>query len=100
MGAYPETISANLCPSERDAMVTFAKRMGTAVLIACGLFVAVAAADAQTPYTPLPNNSIQQKIIRQFAFNTALLGRAYQQVPAWVYGYNPYPQAINFGPVS
>jgi hypothetical protein len=34
--------------------------------------------------------------INQLAFNTALAGRAYQNVPPWLYGYNPYPP-VNYG---
>src|SRR5262245_12384771 len=37
--------------------------------------------------------------IQQYAYNTAVLGRAYSQVPPWVYGYNPYPSVVNYGPV-
>ena len=30
--------------------------------------------------------------LQQAAYNTAVLGRAYQQVPPYLFGYNPYPQ--------
>lgn len=38
--------------------------------------------------------------ISQQAFNIRTLGRAYQTVPPWVYGYNPYPPIYtNYGPI-
>jgi hypothetical protein len=37
--------------------------------------------------------------LNQYAYNTAVLGRAYSNVPPYVLGYNPYPQVINYGPV-
>jgi hypothetical protein len=35
--------------------------------------------------------------INQLAFNTRQLGRAAQNVPPWLYGYNPYPP-VNYAP--
>jgi hypothetical protein len=37
--------------------------------------------------------------IKQLAYNTAAMGRAYSQYPAYMFGYNPYPPAVNYGPV-
>ena len=37
--------------------------------------------------------------ISQYAYNVALLGRAYSYVPPYALGYNPYPQFVNYGPV-
>src|SRR5262245_52276308 len=37
--------------------------------------------------------------INQAAYNIRVLGSAYASVPPYVYGYNPYPQVANFGPV-
>jgi hypothetical protein len=46
-----------------------------------------------------PNYQIYPGLsVRQYAYNTAVLGRAYSQVPPWVYGYNPYPSVVNYGP--
>jgi hypothetical protein len=39
--------------------------------------------------------------LQQYAYNTAVLGRAARQVPPWLYGYNPYPSPVyNYGPVT
>jgi hypothetical protein len=32
--------------------------------------------------------------INQYAYNTALLGRAYSNVPPYALGYNPYPSPV------
>jgi hypothetical protein len=46
----------------------------------------------QSPYlTPFMTQN-------QFAFNTAVLGRALSNVPPYALGYNPYPQLVNYGP--
>jgi hypothetical protein len=37
--------------------------------------------------------------LNQYYYNTAVLAAAYSQFPAYYYGYNPYPQVINYGPV-
>ena len=39
----------------------------------------------------------QNLAVRNFAFNTAILGRGLSNVPPYVFGYNPYPP-VNFGP--
>jgi hypothetical protein len=46
-------------------------------------------------YWPTPYMSL-----RQWSFNTRVVGNAMSQVPPWLYGYNPYPNPmVNFGPV-
>jgi hypothetical protein len=37
--------------------------------------------------------------IGQAAFNTAVLGRAYQNVPPYALGFNPYLRTVNYPPV-
>src|SRR5262245_16565313 len=37
--------------------------------------------------------------LNQAAYNIRVLGSAYASVPPYVYGYNPYPQVVNYGPV-
>lgn len=37
--------------------------------------------------------------LNQFTYNQAMMGRAYSFYPPWVFGYNPYAQFINYGPV-
>jgi hypothetical protein len=36
--------------------------------------------------------------IGQAAFNTTMAGQALQQVPAFAFGFNPFPRVANFGP--
>jgi hypothetical protein len=35
--------------------------------------------------------------IRQATYNTAMFGRAASYIPPYLLGYNPYPQAVNYG---
>jgi hypothetical protein len=37
--------------------------------------------------------------LQQYAYNTAVIGRALSTVPPYAFGYNPYPAVINYGPV-
>ena len=37
--------------------------------------------------------------LNQYAYNLAVLGRAYSYWPPYLLGYNPYPQVVNYGPV-
>jgi hypothetical protein len=37
--------------------------------------------------------------LQQAAFNTAVLGRAYQNVPPYALGYNPYLRAVSYRPI-
>jgi hypothetical protein len=82
-------------------MVTFLKRMGAALAV-WGLF-AVDAPRAhaqmsgrafpvtQNIYSPFQPTLLQRSALRNWAFNTALIGRTYGSIPPWVFGYNPYP---------
>ncbi len=36
--------------------------------------------------------------LNQYAYNTAVMGRAYSYVPPYALGYNPYPSVVNYGP--
>jgi hypothetical protein len=89
-------------------------RVSTSRLLATALAALAAAGAAQaqpmrgfyngTPQ-PIPITGINPNFriapnltLSQYAFNTAVLGRAYAQVPPYVFGYNPYPQVQNFGP--
>jgi len=36
--------------------------------------------------------------LNQAAFNIRVMGRAYSNVPPWLYGYNPYPNPIVVAP--
>jgi hypothetical protein len=49
---------------------------------------------------PNPNFYVAPGLrINQAAYNIRVLGNAYASVPPYVYGYNPYPQVANYGPV-
>ena len=37
--------------------------------------------------------------LNQWAYNTAVMGRAYSTIPPYALGYNPYPSVVNYGPV-
>jgi hypothetical protein len=37
--------------------------------------------------------------LQQYAYNTAVMGRALATVPPYALGYNPYPAVVNYGPV-
>lgn len=51
----------------------------------------------QAPYNP--NYYIAPGLtVNQYAYNLATIGRAYQQIPPYVFGYNPYPPMINTAP--
>src|SRR5689334_8250952 len=49
------------------------------------------------PYRPLGINSPYTFPVERAAFHIATLGQAYSFVPPYALGYNPYPQAVNFG---
>jgi len=53
------------------------------------------------PFPVNPNQYVAPNVTaRQLAFNVATLGQAYQQVPPYLLGYNPYPSpVISSGPV-
>jgi hypothetical protein len=68
-------------------MLTYLKRLGGAALLsATVLLVAVPESKAQNPFFQVaPGLTLQQ-----YAFNLATVGRAFQQVPAYALGFNPY----------
>lgn len=64
----------------------------------------------RSPGTPLITPSVANQAINpnfrisptltlpQAAFNTAVAGQAISQIPAFAFGFNPYPQFLNVGP--
>jgi hypothetical protein len=38
--------------------------------------------------------------LKQWAYNTSVIGQAYANVPPYLLGYNPYPRVINYGPYN
>jgi hypothetical protein len=109
-----EIFSAGRVFDGSPTMSRFAKQLGAALI---GVVLLAPAAQAQIfrpglrpfysgPFAPsapmLPVSTFQRLTlqnfaIRNFAHNTAILGRAYYQVPPWLFGYNPYPP-VNIGP--
>jgi hypothetical protein len=95
-------------------MLTFAKRMAAAGLVVCGLLALdTSAAHAQYPnrvalwgqrFTPVQNyypsfvpTRLQRDALRNWAFNTAVIGQTYASIPPWVFGWNPYvPQYVGY----
>ena len=80
-------------------------------LVALGL-LGTASARAQSPsgrplFVPSlasqatnPNPYIAPGLtLGQYAYNTSVMGRALSNVPPYALGYNPYPPAINYGPL-
>jgi hypothetical protein len=50
-------------------------------------------------YSINPNPVIAPGLtLRQAAYNTAVVGQTLSTIPPYLYGYNPYPQSINYGP--
>ncbi len=94
-------------------MWDLARRLGAVALALGGLLAVTPAVHAQirfgrpvpsfTPvqsvYQPFIPTQLQSSALKQWAFNTAVIGRAYAQVPPYLFGYNPYPQSVNYGPV-
>jgi hypothetical protein len=68
-------------------MLTYLKRLGgVALLSAAVLLVAVPESKAQNPFFQVaPGLTLQQ-----YATNVATIGRAFQQVPPYALGFNPY----------
>jgi hypothetical protein len=90
-------------------MVISAKRFGAAALAGLVVLTAAALSRAQNRSNtillpnlripPNPNFQVAPNLsLTQAAYNTAVIGRAISQVPPWAYGYNPYPQSVNYGP--
>jgi hypothetical protein len=53
----------------------------------------------QAPFPLNPNPMIAPGVsLQQYAYNTAVLGRAYRSIPPYMLGYNPYPLSVNYGP--
>ncbi len=103
-------------------MATFVRRLAVAALAGVALWALTAPAQAQQPNPAsgtgpvgggvgprvMPNSSglvnpnwqVWPGVpLNQAAYNTAVYGNAMNHVPPWVYGYNPYPQVQNNGPV-
>jgi hypothetical protein len=90
-------------------MFSFTKRVGTAALVSVVLLAptaqgqfrpsGVSFSSAQNLYPSFIPTQLQQSALRNWAFNTAVIGNTYASIPPWVFGYNPYPP-INYGPVS
>jgi hypothetical protein len=89
-------------------MFSHVTRFGLAALVGLALFGPVAPqARAQRIISPVnfnnrippnPNYYLNQYTpLRQYAFNTAVLGQAFSNIPPYMLGYNPYPP-INIGP--
>jgi hypothetical protein len=90
-------------------MLVSAKRFGLAAALAgVALFGALTPARAQPPLytgrvppvTPINRNFYVAPglTLNQWAYNTAVMGRTLAQVPPYALGYNPYPQAVSYGP--
>src|SRR5262249_46936511 len=89
-------------------MSTLAKRFGVAALVLGVTLAAVTPVSAQirppnrpTQLIPIdPNPYIAPGVrLQQYAYNTAVLGKVYRNIPPYLLGYNPYPLAVNYGPV-
>ena len=77
-------------------------RPRVAALAAVALAVVAAPASAQV--ATLPNSATlvnpafrvnPNLTLQQAAFNYAVMGRAFAQIPPYLYGYNPYPSAVS-----
>src|SRR5579885_733552 len=99
-------------------MLPLTKRLGLVALAGAALALLAPAAQAQRRFpVPLPAQARCGPLIgqvpnsqlfvnpafrigpnftpiNQAAFNVALMGQAYQNVPPWLFGYNPYPSPI------
>jgi hypothetical protein len=53
----------------------------------------------QNMYPSFVPTQLQQSALRNWAYNTRVIGNTYASIPPWVYGYNPYPPVVNYGPV-
>src|SRR2546426_11591254 len=96
----------------RDVMVSSLRRFGAVALLGLAACVALPAlAHAQRPVPIPPQRGISPVVpgsivpfpinpnfritpymtLNQYAYNTAVLGQALQNVPPYALGYNPYP---------
>jgi hypothetical protein len=53
----------------------------------------------QNIYPSFVPTQLQQSALRNWAYNTRVIGNTYASIPPWVFGYNPYPAVVNYGPV-
>jgi len=84
-------------------MLTFARRVGAALAAVTLVAVTAAPAPAQRAFRsvqdiyPVQRNPyiVPGVTLKQWQYNTNLIGRTYAQFPPWMYGYNPYtPQVV------
>ncbi len=82
-------------------MFTIARQCGALAVVLGALFLSPAAeAQFGRMYPVNPNPQIAPGVsLLQYSYNTAVLGRAYNQIPPYLLGYNPYPSSVNYGPV-
>jgi hypothetical protein len=95
-------------------MLTLTRRfalIAITALVGVGLFAASAQAQFRRPapirvfpsvqsvYPTFVPSRLQQDAFRNWAFNSRVIARTYRQFPPWYFGYNPYPQVVNYGPV-
>jgi hypothetical protein len=82
--------------------------LGLAALV---VTAALAASPAQAQFRPVRNSVYNYNLanpnyfvapgltLNQAAYNIRVLGGAYQSVPPYALGYNPYVRSVNYGPV-
>ncbi|MCI0457025.1 MAG: hypothetical protein L0Z62_08605 [Gemmataceae bacterium] len=89
----------------------FALTLGLAI-IGVGLFASGAEAQmrrrvvsgrafpsVQSVYPSFVPTQLQQSALRQWEYNARVAARVYSRFPPYYFGYNPYPQVVNYGPV-
>jgi hypothetical protein len=94
--------------SGEKIMGTFTRRfvlVAVAAVMGLGFLASTAEAGPQRRIRPGPVTPIYRPYyvapgltIDQYAYNTAIMGQAYSNYPAYMFGYNPYPQVVNYGP--
>jgi hypothetical protein len=87
-------------------MFSFTKRVGTAALVSVVLLAPTAQGQFRPSGVPFPSaqnlypsfipTQLQQSALRNWAFNTAVIGNTFGSIPPWMFGYNPYPP-ISYG---
>ncbi|MBV9121881.1 MAG: hypothetical protein JO112_00810 [Planctomycetes bacterium] len=87
-------------------MFSYLRRLLMAAVAALGLWaVSGSSAKAAVPLViyPSTHNFIDPNpmiapgvSLKQYAYNLSVLGRAYQNVPPYLYGYNPYVRSVNY----
>jgi hypothetical protein len=53
----------------------------------------------QSVYPSFVPTQLQQSALRQWEYNARVAARVYSRFPPYYFGYNPYPQVVNYGPV-